>query len=136
MMFTKDKPRAARDFSELNGDPFQVGNLSDAPSPEQVNSDLRRYDDMLDQQTMGAGVAPGSPGWEPVRAAIEDQHVVGLAHGEYPRHGDPLPMSARQFAAYSPQSTRDAVAQQSAFQADLWDEFQTRHRTRRLRLPP
>jgi hypothetical protein len=123
MMYSKDKPGPAHDLSELHGDPWQLGPISDAPDPAAVNSDLRQYDHYLDNATMGAGVEPGSPGWEPTRQAIEDQHVIGPQHGEYPRHGDPLPTSAREFMANSPQSARDEITEQSAAADELLADY-------------
>jgi hypothetical protein len=123
-MFTRNKPGVpASDFDDLNGDPWAVGNLHDRPDVTAVNSDLQQYDSYLDNATMGAGVAPGSPGWEPTRQAIEDQHHIGPAHGEYPRHGDPLPMTARQFLANQPQSMRDEVTEQAAAADELLDDY-------------
>jgi len=125
-MFTKSKPGPARDLSEMTtGDPWEVGNISDAPSPEDVNADLLRYDQHLDALTMAAGVVPGSPAWEPTRDAIEAQHTYGPAHGEFPRHGDPLPMTARQAIAHSPQSFRDDLGEHADFQDDLWNEYRS-----------
>jgi hypothetical protein len=124
VIFTREKPAAARDLHELRGDPFVTGVISDAPADMgAVNDALERYDQMLDQATINAGVAPGSPAWEATRSAIEATHVIGPRRDDFPQHGDQLPMTARQFAAYSGQTTRDVLDQQDQFHDALWAEY-------------
>jgi hypothetical protein len=122
MIFTRERPAAARDTGELTGDPWAVGIINDAPDAAAVAADLQQYDDWVDATAVGMGVAPGSEAWETVRQTIRSQNPIG-GNPDLMQHGHELPMSQRDFLEYSGDSVREVVGQQTQFQDALLAEY-------------
>jgi hypothetical protein len=110
-MFKRDKPQAARDLDQLNGDPWALGNLSDAPAdPAERQHYAEQYDQGIATQLAHAGVDPSHPAFDGLyQMAVNGDLTHGVSGLE---DGHELPMSKREAILYAPESVwRDAQAQ-------------------------
>jgi len=154
MTYRRDTPGPADDFDAL-GDPWARGTLHDRPVAADVASDSDRLDAMIaqyrEQQIMLAQSRLGpQETWTPEieRAVYEDIErdiQAGLAKtvGASPhavmsddlteRMGDPfphghvLPMSVEDALLYTPESEREALAQQNAIGEELWRLYRAQY---------
>src|SRR5215831_10713207 len=100
MMFIKDRPRAARDFSELNGDPHAVGNLSDAPDPGERQHWAEQYDRSIEAKLAQAGLTPSHPDYYDIHQAAVNGDMTHEVNME---HGHTLPMTKREAILFAPE---------------------------------
>jgi hypothetical protein len=125
-MFTRDKPRAAQDLSELQGDPWQVGHISDAPAdPAERQRWAEQYDENIAAKLAHAGVGPDHPHFDALykeAVNLDTTHsVAGLEHGHE------LPLRKREALLYAPQSEWQAAQAQGAQSDALLREYQARN---------
>jgi hypothetical protein len=115
-MFSRSKPGSpAWDLDQLSGDPWQVGNISDAPNPAEREHWLSEYDRHVEAALAHAGIGPDHPEYDAhLRAAIEADQT----HSVDPMsHGHELPMTKRNAIAYAPETVfreQAAAGEQSA----------------------
>ena len=120
----RDKPGPARDWNEC-GDPWQVGNISDKPSADDVRQVVSEYDAAVDDQLGNAGVHPSHPEYDMLRRTIADNDMLGSKDG-FPEHGDPLPMKRRTWLENAPASAMDEARERKAWADGMLREYQER----------
>jgi len=123
MVFGRDKPAAARDFSELTGDPFATGLLNDAPDPAERQRYATQYDQNVEAALARAGVLPDHPEYDRIyRDAINGD--MTLPSGDPMEHGHELPMTKRDALLFAPETMwRTAQEQGQRGEAMLAEYF-------------